>query len=269
MHLHNSESPLERQWALQTRSQTMSAYLDEIGFLGPNVSCGHGVWYSDDDIKLLVATGVVTVHNPASNLRLGNGIAPVAAYLDAGMTVALGTDGQGLTERSKFLDELRLAAYLQRTPNAVHPAHDPWTRGIPARTVFEMATVNGAKAFQREKIGRLQPGYRADLTLINAKRMSMPYLWPGHDPYAMVIQKAEPEHIEMVISRGKTLLDGGKIITVDEEQVTRKLQAHYEAIWKKQDGKRMALAKELEPFLIKFFKPWLEEPTKYSTPARW
>jgi 5-methylthioadenosine/S-adenosylhomocysteine deaminase len=110
LHLHNSESPLERQWALQTRRQTMTGYLAAIGFLGPSVSCGHGVWYSDHDVELLAAHGVVTVHNSSSNLRLGSGIAPVAACLEAGMTVALGTDGQGPTERSNFLDEMRLAA---------------------------------------------------------------------------------------------------------------------------------------------------------------
>ena len=122
LHLHNSESPLERQWALQTQGQTMTGYLAEIGFLGPNVSCGHGVWYSDGDVELLAEHGVVTVHNPSSNLRLGTGIAPVAAYLEAGMTVALGTDGQGLTERSNFLEEMRLAAYLQRFPSRRLPA---------------------------------------------------------------------------------------------------------------------------------------------------
>jgi 5-methylthioadenosine/S-adenosylhomocysteine deaminase len=265
LHLHNSESPLERQWALQTRRQTMTGYLAEIGFLGPSVSCGHGVWYSDRDVELLAAQGVVTVHNPSSNLRLGSGIAPVAAYLEAGMTVALGTDGQGLTERSNFLDEMRLAAYLQRIPSAVFPPRDPWSRGLPARTVFEMATVNGARAFRREGIGRLQPGYRADLLLLNAERLGTPYLWPGHDPYAAVLQKAEPDHVDMVISRGRVLLDGGRIVTVDEARVTRELQALYQAIWQKQDGGRQALVRELEPFCFRFFQPWQELPT----PTRW
>jgi 5-methylthioadenosine/S-adenosylhomocysteine deaminase len=269
LHLHNSESPLERQWALQTRGKTMTGYLAEIGFLGPNVSCGHGVWYSEDDIRLLAKHGAVTVHCPCSNLRLGNGIAPVSAYMHGGMTVAMGTDGEGLTDRSKFLDEMRLAAYLQRIPSAAFPAPDPWTRGLPARTVFEMATVNGARAFQRDKLGRLQPGYRADMLLLNAKRMATPYLWPGHDPYAAILQKAEPDHIDKVISRGRVLLDGGKIVTVDEEQVTRKLQSLYETIWKKQDGQRQALVRELEPYFFQFFKPWQEQPTSYSTPARW
>jgi 5-methylthioadenosine/S-adenosylhomocysteine deaminase len=265
LHLHNTESPLECQWALRTRQQTMTEYLAEIGFLGPNVSSGHGVWYSERDIELLVAHGVVTVHNPSSNLRLGNGIAPVSAYMAAGMTVALGTDGQGLTERSNFLEEMRLAAYLQRIPSAVFPARDPWAPGLPARTVFEMATINGAKAFGRENIGQLKTGYRADLVLLNAKRLAMPYLWPGHDPYAMVLQKAEPDHIDTVISRGRVLLDAGQILTVHEANVTKRLQALYEAIWKKQDGKRQALLRELEPFFFQFFQPWHKQPT----PTRW
>jgi 5-methylthioadenosine/S-adenosylhomocysteine deaminase len=269
VHLHNTESPLERQWALQTRNQTMTEYLAQIGFLRPGVSSAHGVWYSEHDIELLVAHDVVTVHNPASNLRLGNGIAPVAAYMDAGMTVALGTDGEGLTDRSEFLDEMRLAAYLQRIPSAIFPPRNPWTRGLSARTVFEMATVNGAKAFRKEGIGRLMPGYRADLVLVNAKRMSMPYLWPGHDPYAAVLQKAEPEHIDMVISRGRVLLDKGKIVTVDEESITRKLQSLTDSLWKNEDEHRQSLIRELEPFLFQFFKPWQEEPTCFTLPARW
>jgi cytosine/adenosine deaminase-related metal-dependent hydrolase len=243
----------------------MTEYLAEIGFLGPNVSCGHGVWYSDHDVELLAASGVTTVHNPSSNLRLASGIAPVSAYLDAGMTVALGTDGQGLTERSSFLDEMRLAAYLQRIPSAVFPARDPWLRGLTARTVFEMATVNGARAFQREGIGRVKPGYRADLLLLNANRLGTPYLWPGHDPYSMVLQKAEPDHFDMVISRGKVLLRGGQIGTVDEARVTQRLLSLYKTIWEKQGGKRQALIRELEPFFYKFFQPWQELPT----PTRW
>jgi len=269
VHLHNSESPLEREWALQTRNQTMTEYLAEIGFLRPGVSCGHGVWYSEHDMELLAAHEVVTAHCPISNLRLGNGIAPVAAYMQAGMTVALGTDGEGLTDRSSFLEEMRLAAYLQRIPSAIFPARNSWTRGLTAQTVFEMATVNGAKAFRREKIGRLQPGYRADMVLVNAKRMSMPYLWPGHDPYSAVLQKAEPAHIDTVISCGRVLLDKGRIVTVDEENITRKLQVLFEHIWKNGDEQRKTLIRELEPFLFQFFKPWLEEPTRFVLPPRW
>lgn len=265
LHLHNTESPLERQWALRTRGQTMTEYLAEIGFLGPNVSSGHGVWYNEHDIELLAAHGVVTVHNPSSNLRLGNGIAPVSTYMAGGMTVAIGTDGQGLTEQGNFFEEMRLAAYLQRIPSSVFPLSDPWSRGLPPRTVFEMATVNGAKAFGRENIGRLKPGYRADLVLLNAKRMATPYLWPGHDPYAAVLQKAQPDHIDMVMSRGRVLLDAGRIVTVDETQVTKKLQSLYETIWKNPDEQRLSLLRELEPFFFQFFKSWQEQPT----PMRW
>jgi 5-methylthioadenosine/S-adenosylhomocysteine deaminase len=269
IHLHNSESPLERQWALRTKNKTMTGYLASIGFLGPNVSCGHGVWYSDNDVQLLTEHGVSTVHCPTSNLRLGNGIAPVASYQHRGMTVALGTDGEGLTDRSKFLDEMRLAAYLQRIPSAIHPAPEPWSRGLTAHTVFEMACVSGAKAFQREKIGRLQAGYRADLVLLNAKRMASPFLWPGHDPYTAILQKAEPEHIDMVLCRGRVLLDKGNIITVDEGKLTQRLQALYEDLWKKHNPKRQALIREIEPFFFSFYKPWQEQPTAFETPARW
>ena len=130
------------------------------------------------------------------------------------MTVAPGTDGEGLTDRSNFR-MMRLAAYLQRIPNAI-PAARPWSRGLPARSVFEMATVNGAKAFRRDEIGQLHPGYRADLLLPERETDGMLYLWPGHDPYAMALSEGGTDHIDMVVSRGRVSLDGGRIVTVDE-----------------------------------------------------
>jgi 5-methylthioadenosine/S-adenosylhomocysteine deaminase len=255
LHLHNSESPMEMQWALQTRHQTMTEYLAEIGFLSTNVSCGHGVWYSDRDIELLARSGATTVHCPSSNLRLSNGIAPIADYLQSGVNVALGTDGQGLADTSDYLDEMRLAAFLQRTPGL-------YSKALSPRTVFEMATVNGANAFGREHLGALKPGNVASLVVLDSNRMRSPYLWPGYDPYEAVLQRARPKDINTVLCRGRVLMQNGCITTVNEEEVISRLQALYEAIWQGQTGESRGLVKELEPYLIQFFDAWKDLPVR-------
>jgi 5-methylthioadenosine/S-adenosylhomocysteine deaminase len=237
------------QWALKTRQQTMTAYLAEIGFLAANVSCGHGVWYSDRDIELIVNAGATTVHCPSSNLRLSNGIAPVADYLAAGMNVALGTDGQGLADDSDFLSEMRLAALLQRTPGLHSKGLKPWT-------VFEMATVNGATAFQRQQMGAIKPGNLANLVMLDAEQMQYPYLWHGHDPYQAVLQRAQPDDVTMVMAQGKIILQDGQITTVDESTVVDRLRSLYQTLWGAQTGDRTRLIAALEPYVIQFFEQW-------------
>lgn len=251
LHLHNSESPMEMQWALKTRGQTMTEYLASIGFLGPTVSCGHGVWYTQHDIELLAAAGVTTVHCPSSNLRLSNGIAPVADYLAGGMHVAIGTDGQGFSDTSDYLEELRLADLLQRTPGLS-------TRSLPARTLLEMATVHGARAFGRAKTGVMQPGHSANLTLLDAAAMTRPYAWPGHDPHRVILQKARAAHVDTVISRGRILLEGGRITTVDEDDIESRLRALYTEIWAAQSPQRQAILDALEPHVMRFYDHWAD-----------
>jgi len=254
LHLHNSESPMEMQWALQTRGQTMTEYLAEIGFLGPMVSCGHGVWYSQHDIELLAAAGATTVHCPSSNLRLSNGIAPVAEYLAGGMNVAIGTDGQGFSDTSDYLEELRLADLLQRTPG-------PETRALPARTLLEMASIYGARAFGRTQTGALRPGNTANLALLDAAAMTRPYSWPGHDPHAVILQRARAAHVDTVVSRGRVLLEGGRVVTVDENELERRLQALYEEIWATQSPERRTLVDSLEPYVMGFYERWANTGT--------
>lgn len=254
LHLHNSESPMEMQWALKTHGKTMTEYLAEIGFLGPNVSCGHGVWYSDHDIELLAASGTTTVHCPSSNLRLSNGIAPVSDYLCQGVNVALGTDGQGFSDTSDYLDEMRLADLLQRTPGFK-------TKALAAKTVFEMATAGGAKAFMREQAGSIKVGNTADLVLLDGDSLSSPYLWRGYDPYTAVLQRARSQHINTVICHGKPILKDGKITTVDESLIINKLQQIYEILWNKQSQEKRLLIQEIEPYIIDFYEPWQTLPT--------
>jgi len=253
LHLHNSESPMEMQWALKTRGQTMTAYLDEIGFLGPDVSCGHAVWLSEHDVALLADAGATAVHCPSSNLRLSNGIAPVSDYLAAGLNVALGTDGQGFSDTSDYLEEIRLAGLLQRTPGLQG-------RSLAPETLLEMATVAGARAFGRTDTGRLVPGAAANVCALDAHQLARPYAWPGHDPLAVILQRARADHVRVVVSRGQLILDDGEVITVDEDATASRLRGLYEALWAVQSPERQMTIRALEPHVLEFFEAWRDWP---------
>jgi cytosine/adenosine deaminase-related metal-dependent hydrolase len=253
LHLHNSESPMEMQWALKTRGQTMTAFLAEIGFLGPDVSCGHAVWLSHEDVALLASAGATVAHCPSSNLRLSNGIAPVAAYRAAGLSVAVGTDGQGFSDTSDYLEELRLAGLLQRTPGLD-------TLALAPSALLEMATTAGARAFGRHDTGRLEAGAMANVVTLDAAALTHPYAWPGTDPLETLISRARASHVRTLVSRGRPLLEDGVVRSVDEAAVTARLQDLYGQIWGGRSAQRYANLEALEVHVRRFFEPWAELP---------
>src|SRR5262249_56918152 len=131
----------------------------------------HGVWADEKDIEALARTRATVVRNPGCNIRLRNGIAPLARYLKHGVRVAIGTDNCALDDDENLLAELRLAGHLAREPD--------WN-GLPPPGVDDllaMATVNGAVAAQfADEIGVLEPGKRADLAAFCLQHTPAPYL---------------------------------------------------------------------------------------------
>ena len=117
IHLHVLESPLERAHARRTYGTDCVSYLAEIGILGPKTSLAHGTWLSESDIERCAASGTSVCHNPSCNLRLRNGIAPVARMVEAGVNVGIGMDSWGMSSDDDLLSELRLAAMLHRLPS--------------------------------------------------------------------------------------------------------------------------------------------------------
>jgi len=170
------------------------------------------------------------------------------------MNVAIGTDGQGFSDTSDYLEELRLADLLQRTPG-------PATRALAPRALLEMGTVNGARAFGRERTGTLTAGSVASLVLLDADRMTRPYAWPGHDPHALVLQRARADHVDTVISRGRVLMEQGQVLTVDATRAEQRLRDLYQIIWSSQSSERQALIDAVEPHVMGFYDSWIDLPT--------
>lgn len=147
IHIHLSETKKEFNDCRKKHKMTPTEYLDKIGLLGPKTILAHCVWMTDKDLDILARRKSHVSHCPLSNLKLGSGIAPIAKMVERGINVTLGTDGAASSNRLDIFEAGKFAALLQKGTT-----HDP--AQIPAKTVFEMMSINGMKASGFLKIGK-------------------------------------------------------------------------------------------------------------------
>jgi 5-methylthioadenosine/S-adenosylhomocysteine deaminase len=186
------------------------AYLDSIGFLGPRTLAAHAVWTSPQDIAILKNRRVAVSHNPESNMKLASGVAPVPAYLAAGITVGLGTDGAASNNDLDMFGAMREAAFL-------HKVHSGDPRAIPAGTALEMATIDGAKAIGMDgQIGSLEVGKRADVVVVS---MGSAHQTPLYDPISQLVYATRGGDVRTVIVNGRVLMRDRRLTTLNEAAV--------------------------------------------------
>ncbi len=260
---HLLETRSEMLFNLETYGKTAMRRLADIGVLGPDVSCAHFVWATDEDIRILADTGAVAVNNPGSNLRLSTGIARARDILDSGAALAFGTDSISFSDIEDFFQELRLAMYLQRIPAELEIGR------LDSLEVLRRAASSGARAIRQEaKLGSLAEGKEADLLVLSKERL----LWP-EPKYASVpildvlLDRATGSDLETVLIAGRIVLDEGRFTTVDEQQVLADFaEAGRERLWvSSAQGRREAqLAAHVEPYVLDFYREWALRPL---TPA--
>ncbi len=210
LHIHVSESAKENRDSLEAHGITPIEYLDSIGFFSVPTYAAHCVYLSDEDIETCSRRDVRIVHNPTSNLKLGNGFAPAAAYLRKGITVGLGTDGASSNNNLNMFEEMHIASL-------VHKAVEKDPRIMSAYEVLRMATMGGARALGRDNdIGSLKAGKRADIILAGT---DAPHLVPLNNPISAMVYSAQASDIHMVISSGKIIMENREILTLDEQQI--------------------------------------------------
>jgi 5-methylthioadenosine/S-adenosylhomocysteine deaminase len=212
IHIHLSETEEEVRESIKKTGKPPISHLEEIGFLGPRVVAAHCVHVSTEEIKSLARHGVKVVHNPASNLKLSSGLAPVREMLDAGVEVALGTDGPASNNSLDMFREMRLCSLLQKLRT-----RDPAC--IRAEEVLRMATVTAARAAGWEEVGTIEPGKKADIILVN---LNSPHLTPLPSVISNIIYSAIGSDVDTMIVDGKVLMQGRRVLTLDEERVMEK-----------------------------------------------
>jgi len=216
IHTHLLETRLQAWTARKIYRKTICAHLAEIGFLSSRLSTAHSIWLDENEMDLLASSGASAVHNPASNLKLGSGIAPVAKLKAHGVNVALGTDGGDTSDSYSIFEQMRLAAYLSRVV-----AEDP-DRWVTAFDALKMGTANGAQAVPawRGKIGKIKPGYRADLVLLKPSLR----LRPLRDIVNQLVFCEGGQSVDTVLVDGKVVVQSGRLTGVNEESLIRRVE---------------------------------------------
>jgi 5-methylthioadenosine/S-adenosylhomocysteine deaminase len=210
MLIHLAETEAETQTARDRSAASAVGYLDGLGVLGKGVLGAHGVWVSPEDLAVLKARGAGIAHNPASNMKLASGVAPVPGYLSAGVALGLGTDGAASSNDLDMFTAMRLAALLHKVLQK-----DP--RVVPAAAVVEMATLGGARALGLEAVtGSLEPGKRGDLIVVAVDGARQT---PLFDPLSHLVYVAHGGDVRHAVVNGRVLMQDRRVVTLREGTV--------------------------------------------------
>lgn len=220
LQIHVSETQKEVDDCIDLYGKSPVAVLEETGLFQLPVLAAHCVCVGPEDIDILARRGVNVSHNPASNLKLGSGIAPVPAMLARGVTVGLGTDGAASNNNLDMFLEMRLAALIHK---GLHT--DPTL--IPAAEALTLATTQGARALFLADVGAVQPGMKADLALVDLGGVHQA---PQHDPVSALAYATRASDVTLVMVDGRILLEGGVLTTIDEERVIFECQRCRQAV---------------------------------------
>jgi 5-methylthioadenosine/S-adenosylhomocysteine deaminase len=241
LHTHLDETKVQAVQARRRWGGSASGELARLGALGPGFVGAHAVWVSDDDLRLIAAAGGSIAHNPASNLRIGSGIAPIREALDAGVNVALGTDGSAASDNLDMYTAMHLAALINRVRFGYGQG-----RWLGAQQVLEMATAGGARALgQADSIGRLEPGRKADVVALRLDSAGLAPL--NHALNALVFREAGA-YVQTVLVDGRVVVREGRVVGVDEPALWARANEAAERI-RHQNAQAWSLARAVAPFL--------------------
>lgn len=210
IHMHVHETAFEVQQALEKHGERPLARLHRLGLLGPRFQAVHMTQVNDEDLAMLVETNSSVVHCPESNLKLASGFCPVERLWQAGVNVAIGTDGAASNNDLDLLGETRTAALLAKAVAGQATALD-------AHRALRMATLNGARALGMEQeTGSLELGKSADLTAFDLSGLAQQ---PVYEPVSQLIYASGRDCVRHVWVGGKQLLDDGRLTRLDEERL--------------------------------------------------
>ena len=221
LHTHLAETLDEESYCQQLYGCRPVEYLRRRGWLGPDVWLAHCVHLSPEEVSLFGDTGTAVAHCPSSNFRLGSGIAPVRAMLEAQVPVGLGVDGSASNDTSNMLAEARLALLAHRI------GADP-SRWVTAEEALWMATRGGARCLGRDDIGSIEAGKCADIVLVDTRRLS--YAGAASDLVAALVFSPFPAPVDTSIVNGRVVVEGGELVGVDVPALVEKADAIAEGL---------------------------------------
>lgn len=210
-HTHVLETKTQAVTGPELFGRSLVRYMHDLGLLNRNVTMAHSVWVDDEDMALMGAAGLSIVHNAISNQKLGAGVAPIRRLLDAGVTVALGTDGASSNDTLRIFDVMRVAAL-------VHGVSGPdYARWLSSTDILRAATIDGARSAMLEnQTGSLEVGKKADLLILKTTGVA----WtPLNDVRRHLVFAENGASIETVMVDGAVVVTDGRLTTIDEAAI--------------------------------------------------
>ena len=211
LHTHLCETKDEERFTLEKTGMRPYAYMESLGWTGPDVFYAHGIHFNDEELKELARTQTGVAHCPCSNMKLSSGTARIPEMLKLGVPVGLAVDGSASNDASNLLDEIRVAYLLHRLT---------WGEKAPTGyDILKMATRGSARLLGRNDIGQLSEGKAADLFAIRKDRAVM--LCAEKDPANLFGTVGYHQPVDLVIVNGRETVRDGELLTVDEEEIRR------------------------------------------------
>ncbi|MEM1174881.1 MAG: TRZ/ATZ family hydrolase [Pseudomonadota bacterium] len=211
MHLH--ETATEVSNSIDEYGERPLARLKRLGLVNGSLLAVHAVHMNDDDIAMMVDAGVSVAHCPRSNMKLASGFAPIVKFLNAGITVSVGTDGAASNNVLDMLSEMRSAALIAKGLTGDASA-------VNARKALEMATIDGARCLGLQaSIGSIETGKWADLACIDLNRRNSQ---PVYDPVSQIVYTARADQVTDTWVAGRHLLENHKLIGVNEDDLLQR-----------------------------------------------
>lgn len=207
LHTHLAENDNDIAYSLEVYGKTPGRYVEDLGWVGPDVWHAHCVKLDDHAIDLFGRTGTGVAHCPCSNMRLASGIAPIGKMRAAGVPVGLGVDGSASADSGHLLGEARQAMLLARV------GFGP--QAMSARSALELATRGGAKVLNRDDIGQIAPGYAADMVAFDVRGLD--FAGAQADPLAALVF-CTPAKASYSVINGRMAVREGVLQTLDVQR---------------------------------------------------
>lgn len=212
IHIHTQETQAEVEQSLATFGQRPLERLNSIGLLGPKTQCVHLAAINEGDIQLLADTKSHAIHCPRSNMKLASGFCPSQALIDAGVNLAIGTDGAASNNGLDLFAELNTAALLAKVVSKNAAA-------VPDSAALTMATVNGAKALDFKDCGTLNAGAAADVIAIDLSAIEQQ---PIYDPISHLAYTGVANHVSHSWINGKAVMADRELLTLDQSSIVKR-----------------------------------------------
>ena len=257
--LHVDESRYQMMSGPKLYGKTLTGHLEEIGFLGPEVSFAHYVWPTEDDIRIMADTGTGVSHNPTQNLKLWSGIAPIYRMRQQGVRFGIGTDGSSFNDDNDIWTELRLGWFLARPPSID-------SEKIPPREWVGRCVQEGNRIAMQDNLGSLAEGKTADLILVDGRKIFKdPDSHPDSDPWLILLHRVQGgRDVHTVMIGGRVVRRKGKSVIVDEADIGRRFKKTLKKRYQRLRKDKSFFAPILEA-VQENFREW-EEDSNVSPP---